>query len=163
MSRRSSRTNASHLRLPRVPKEHETTAPHTQATTIEPSHAPIAVTVTTVDVSPTPPRADRHEHEAPRHTPEIAPREKESVREHATNPDAAKLDATTEPQRPPTKRVRVIGRDEGWPFLIHVVEDVVVEPAHVKFELGAPPPETWPFRVPGFAVNVAGVVVEDVF
>lgn len=164
VSRRSSRTNASHLRLPRVPKEHahETTAPHTQATTIEPSHAPIAVTVTTVDVSPTPPRADRLEHEAPRHTPEIAPREKEPVREHAARPNAAKLDAPTEPQRP-TKRVRVIGPQEGWPFFFQVAEDLMVEPAHVKFELGAGDPETWPFRVPGFAVNVSGAVVEDVY
>ncbi|MFO0589895.1 MAG: hypothetical protein U0441_20305 [Polyangiaceae bacterium] len=165
VSRRSSRAIAAHLRLPRVPQDHahETTAPHPHATSIEPPHAPSAVTVTTVDANPTPPRVDRREHEAPGCAPENAPREKEPVHEHAAKPDAAKLDATSEPPRPTTKRVRIIGPAEGWPFILHVAEDVMVGPAHVKFELGADASETWPFRMPGFGVNLAGAVVEDVF
>ncbi|MFO0591860.1 MAG: hypothetical protein U0441_30210 [Polyangiaceae bacterium] len=164
MSRRSSRANAAHLWLPHVPKDHEpeTTAQHAQATSIEPPHEPIAVKAT-LDASLSPPRVERHQHDAPRHAPEHAPREPEPVRKHAATPDAARLDTTSEPQRPTKERVRIIGPDEGWPFFFPVAESLLVKPAHVKVEIGADDPETWPFRIPGLAVNVAGALVEDVF
>ncbi|MFO0593598.1 MAG: hypothetical protein U0441_39015 [Polyangiaceae bacterium] len=158
-------------------REHETTAPNTQPISVEPPPAPIAVTVTTVDAKPPPPHVEHHEHEASPAARENAHREQEPAHEHAAKVDAPKVDATTEPERATTKRVRVIGREEGWPFTLQITEDVVVEPSHVKFELGADDAETWPFRFPAFSTslagadawpfrfnaNVAGAVDEDVY